>query len=296
MRRSILHDLLERSVQRPGGRVLTWVEHGDPAGKPILYFHGTPGCAAEAVVVAKAADQHGARIVAINRPGLAGSSFQADRTVLDWPEEAAAVADAIGVEHLPVLGYSGGGPYALACGAMRPDRFPLLGVVAGAGPYEGRTSLARMSVSDRGMTLLALHAPPLGRVALRAVGLGASIAPGLGVRSWMSELPPADQRVLQNAEIPARDALFFVVDAMRHGAHGALQDYRLLSRPWGFDAGAIGVAVRWWHGCDDETVPFAEVEALTASIPDVTVNHVSDAGHLLLSTVADDIMSSLLTP
>jgi pimeloyl-ACP methyl ester carboxylesterase len=294
MRRSVLHDLLERSVQRPDGRELSWVEHGDPIGTPILYCHGTPGCAAEAIALARAADDHGARIIAINRPGFAGSTFDPDRTLLGWPDEAVAVADEIGVDQLPVLGYSGGGPYALVCGAMRPDRFPLIGVASGAGPYLGRTSLNRMSPSDRGMTMLALYAPPLGRAALRAVGISASVAPGIGMRSWMTELPEADRRVLENADIPARDAMFFLVDAMRHGAHGPLLDYRLLSMPWGFDPADVAVPVRWWHGNDDRTVPFAEVEALTDSIPDITVSRIPDAGHLLLASAADDVVSGLV--
>lgn len=294
MRRSVLHDLLERSVRRPDGRELSWVEHGDLTGTPILYCHGTPGCGAEAITLARAADAHGARIIAVNRPGFAGSSFEPGRTMLGWPEEAVAVADEIGVERLAVFGYSGGGPYALVCGAMRPDRFPLVGVAAGAGPYQGRTSLHQMSPSDRGMTMLALYAPPIGRAALRAVGLSAAIAPGLGVRSWMTELPEADRRVLENADIPARDAMFFIVDAMRHGARGALDDYRLLSVPWGFSPSDIAVPVRWWHGTDDQTVPLAEVEAMIATIPDVTVSRIPDAGHLLLAAAAGDIVSGLL--
>jgi pimeloyl-ACP methyl ester carboxylesterase len=294
MRRSVLHGLAERSVPRPDGRRLTWVEQGDPAGTPILYFHGTPGCGAEAVALAEAANGRGARIVAINRPGFAGSTFQPGRTMTEWPDEAAAVADAIDADQVAVLGYSGGGPYALVCGALRPDRFPLVGVVAGAGPYQGRASLARMSPSDRTMTRLALHAPVLGRIALRAMASGAAIAPGIGLRSWMRELPEADQRVLQDAEIPERDAMFFIVDAMRHGAHGALHDYRLLSVPWGFDLGAVGVPVRWWHGIDDQTVPFAEVEPATRRIPNVTLSCVPDAGHLLIAAIADQIVSSLV--
>ncbi|MBA3907969.1 MAG: alpha/beta hydrolase [Pseudonocardiales bacterium] len=261
---------------------------------PILYCHGAPGCGAEAITLAKAAAEHGARILAVNRPGFAGSSLQTGRTMLDWPDDAVAVADEVGVGALPVFGYSGGGPYALVCGVMRPDRFPLVGVAAGAGPYQGRTSLHRMSPSDRRMTLLALHAPRLGRAVLRAVGLGTAMSPGIALRSWMIELPDADRRVLEDAEIPARDAMFFMVDAMRHGVQGALLDYRLLSLPWGFEPGDITVPVRWWHGTDDQAVPFAEVEGVIQSLADATLCLVPDAGHLLLGAHADDIVTSLV--
>ncbi len=294
MRRSILHDLLERSIERPGGRQLTWVEHGDPDGVPILYCHGTPGCGGEAIALAPAASEHGARILAVDRPGFAGSTFQPARNLLNWPAEATAVADAIGVDQLPVLGYSGGGPYALVCGAQEPERFPLIGVAAGAGPYRGSASLAFMSSSERNLTRLVLHAPPLGRAALRALSVGASVAPGIGLRSWMAELPEADRRVLQNAELPARDAMFFFVDSMRHGARGALHDYRLLSTPWGFNPEDVHVPVRWWHGLDDQTVPAEEAHATTANLPIVTATFVPDTGHLLLPALAVDIVSALV--
>ena len=124
-------------------------------------------------MLARSADEHGAQIIAVNRPGFAGSSFQPGRTMLDWPDDAVAVADEIGVDQLPVLGYSGGGPYALVCGALRPDRFPQVGVAAGAGPYQG-THVAAAHESERPWHDHARPAParPLGRVALRAYGHG----------------------------------------------------------------------------------------------------------------------------
>ena len=44
----------------------------------------------------------------------------------------AAVADALGIDRFAVLGHSGGGPHALACGALLPDR--VLAVVSVSAP------------------------------------------------------------------------------------------------------------------------------------------------------------------
>ncbi len=65
-------------------------------------------------------------------PGYGGSSPQPGRTVASVAADVAAVADALGIDRFAVMGHSGGGPHALACGALLPDR--VLAVVAASGP------------------------------------------------------------------------------------------------------------------------------------------------------------------
>src|ERR1035441_9578699 len=51
-----------------------------------------------------------------------------------WTSAAAdvsSIADALGIDRFAVMGYSGGGPHALACAALLPER--VLGVVCVAG-------------------------------------------------------------------------------------------------------------------------------------------------------------------
>jgi pimeloyl-ACP methyl ester carboxylesterase len=45
--------------------------------------------------------------------------------------DVSSVADALGIDRFAVMGHSGGGPHALACGALLPER--VLGVVSVAG-------------------------------------------------------------------------------------------------------------------------------------------------------------------
>jgi pimeloyl-ACP methyl ester carboxylesterase len=71
------------------------------------------------------------RVVSTDRPGYGGSSPQAGRGLADWPAHVAALADHLGVERFAVLGASSGGPYAVACAALLPDRVASAGVVCG---------------------------------------------------------------------------------------------------------------------------------------------------------------------
>ena len=105
------------------GRALGYAEYGDPGGIPGFYFHGHPGSRLEAQLADQAAVETGIRIIALDRPGYGRSDFQPGRRILDWPSDAAEVADQLGIGAVPVLGASGGGPYALACGYVLPERF-----------------------------------------------------------------------------------------------------------------------------------------------------------------------------
>ena len=60
----------EASVLRlPDGRELAYLEWGDPAGYPAFYFHGTPSSRLEGAFADGAAQRHGFRLIAIDRPG-----------------------------------------------------------------------------------------------------------------------------------------------------------------------------------------------------------------------------------
>ena len=71
-------------------------------------------------------------MVGHDRPGYGGSTPQPGRTVGAAAGDVAAVADSLGIERFAVLGHSGGGPHALACGALLGDR--VLAVVSASGP------------------------------------------------------------------------------------------------------------------------------------------------------------------
>ncbi|NLT07691.1 MAG: alpha/beta hydrolase, partial [Solirubrobacterales bacterium] len=86
-----------RSLRLPDGRRLDRLELGDPAGRPLLYCHGGFSAASDAVHLDGLGRELGVRVVAPDRPGVAGSARQPGRRLLDWPADAAALADALGI-------------------------------------------------------------------------------------------------------------------------------------------------------------------------------------------------------
>ena len=118
------------------GRTLTFEQWGDPEGFPVLCLHGTPGSRFsrhhdEGVYAAA-----GARVVTYDRPGYGGSMRHRGRDVVDCVEDVVALADALGLERFAVIGYSGGGPHALAVAARLPDRVTRAACDVGVAPYD----------------------------------------------------------------------------------------------------------------------------------------------------------------
>ena len=88
---------------------------------PVFLCHGTPSSRLN-----RPDDEStralGVRLIAIDRPGCGLSDFLPGRTLLDWPTDLAAVADALGIGRFAVVGFSGGGPYVAASAFALPDR------------------------------------------------------------------------------------------------------------------------------------------------------------------------------
>jgi pimeloyl-ACP methyl ester carboxylesterase len=102
-------------IRLRNGRSLSYATYGDPHGKPVLLAHRTAGSRLERHPDDAIARSLGARLIVPDRPGYGLSTFQRGRTLLEWPEDVVALADALGIERFALLGLGGGGPYALAC-------------------------------------------------------------------------------------------------------------------------------------------------------------------------------------
>ena len=123
--------------------------------------------------------------------------------VADWATDAAHVADALGAERLAVVGLSGGGPYALACGAAAPlaGRVAAVGVLGGVVPSVGPDAAATgaIDLARQFAPLSALRRPlPVG-----VTGLLLPVVPfcHFACRAYASITPEGDQRVLHDPEM-----------------------------------------------------------------------------------------------
>lgn len=111
-----------RTIMRPDGRTVSYLELGEPTGRPLIHFHGTGFSALEALTGARAARDAGIRLIAFDRPGFGGSTAFPGRDLATVAFDSLALADHLGIEGFDVSGFSGGVPHALAAAALAGSR------------------------------------------------------------------------------------------------------------------------------------------------------------------------------
>jgi pimeloyl-ACP methyl ester carboxylesterase len=280
------------SVTLPDGRVLAFEEYGDPAGFPVLSFHGGLSSRLDAAPAHEAAGAMGVRLLSPDRPGMGLSTFQPGRRLTDWPADVEHLAGALALDRFAVMGWSAGGPYAAVCAAKLGTRVTAAALLSSSVPLDLYGTTRGLAVEDRALLLLARHAPRLASTVMKVSIVNASNARLL--RAAMRAFPPADQTILTQWG-PPDHALAFVREAMRQGTEGCVLDYKIFGDPWGFSLEEIRVPVQIWEGSDDQTGPPDYREFLRRHIPHATVTVVPGEGHLsLLPNQAPSIFAALL--
>ncbi len=126
------------SVARPDGRQVRYFDTGGSDDAPVLvWHHGTPQTGAVIEPIASEAASRGLRVVSCARPGYPGSDASAGRSVAVAAADVLAVLDELGIDRFATMGASGGGPHALACAALAPQRATAAVTFAGIAPYWG---------------------------------------------------------------------------------------------------------------------------------------------------------------
>jgi pimeloyl-ACP methyl ester carboxylesterase len=209
--------------------------------------------------------------------------------------------DALGVDRFFTGGGSGGGPHALACAALVPERVLAAVSVAGVTPYgaPGTDFLAGMGRENVEEFGAALEGPEAlkGWMDEHAAELGQAGSPDDLIAAMGDLVSEVDRASLTGAF-----GAFLVEDwhiALRNGYWGWFDDDLAFTRDWGFDPTAIAVPVAVWQGRQDRFVPFAHGEWLAEHVPRARVHLYEEHGHLSLAIasfgeILDDLMEMAL--
>jgi len=253
-------------------RRLAVEECGAPGGKPVFYLHGTPGSRLGPRPRAIVLHQLGIRLIVFDRPGYGESDRHPGRVVADAAADVAAIADELGLDQFAVVGRSGGGPHALACAALLPDRTTRVAALVALAPsgadgldwYSGMTpgNVAEFSTARRGRNAVAE------RLMLAAERIRAD--PRRMIAALYADLTEADRRVVADAGI-RRMLVSNFAEAFHRSADGWIDDVMALTSPWGFDLGEITQPTLVWHGAQDRFIPPGHAAWLGARIPGALV-------------------------
>jgi pimeloyl-ACP methyl ester carboxylesterase len=272
---------IEHRIPTRDGRVLAVAEWGDPDGIGVFSLHGTPGGRISYWMDPGIYARFGLRRLTVDRPGYGDSARQPGRTVVDIVADIEAIADQLGIGQFAVTGGSGGGPHALACAALLPDRVIRCLADVSIAPYgvDGVDFLAGMTQGNVDEFNAALAGEDVLRALLereRSTTLDRLANGNSNFLGDSYEMAEADQ--LQMAKHLDRIA-HHMIDCLRPGVDGWIDDDIAFTKPWGFDVGDIRVPVYLGYGRADTLVPAAHGDWLAAHIPGAEV-HVTDVGHL----------------
>jgi pimeloyl-ACP methyl ester carboxylesterase len=284
------------TITLPDGRALEVEVTGPDDGPVILFHHGTPGASRQFRGMADEAHSRGHRLVTWSRAGYGASSRRPGRSVADEVDDVRAVLDHAGAEDCVVAGWSGGGPHALACGALMADRVRGVLCIAGVAPYaaEGLTFLEGMGQENHDEFGAALEGEEALRTYLEAARPELLEVTGDQISEQLATLlPPVDQESLTG------EFGDFLAHEFRQSVSvsidGWLDDDLAFTRPWGFELGDISVPTYLWQGSEDLMVPFAHGGWLAERIPGVTAHLEQGEGHMSIGIGAMGRMLDELT-
>ena len=247
---------MDLTINLPDGRLLGVWAGGDPGGVPVIYFHGTPSSRLLAGSGDDAAVRQGVRLIAANRPGY-GSAPDAPSSLSSVAEDTLALADVLGLDRFAVLGVSGGGPYALACGAFAPERVAAVGVAAGVGPWR-LIDPPGTNPEDRA----ALELADAGDVAAALTAFRTSAAE---IFASMIELDDEEMMDEFTRHVPEQERAIFTPQMRTLWAadlrealtsyDGYARDNLVWGGDWDLDLAAVSSPTWLWYGDEDRLVP-----------------------------------------
>ncbi|MGB3753852.1 MAG: alpha/beta fold hydrolase [Parerythrobacter sp.] len=152
------------------GSAIAWEEHGDPDGKPVLYFHTFFEGALLTSVQDAAAKAAGLRIIAPWRPywGETSGHGEGFDLVYDFADRLQVLLDRLGIDKCALLGATAGAPFALGAAQRFGARAAGLVLAGPVLPYRTWAELNRLAPGYRRPMKLARLAPAFARMWIRA--------------------------------------------------------------------------------------------------------------------------------
>lgn len=286
---------LEGNVAVGDGRRMSFAEYGSRTGPAIVWMHGTPGARRQIPLEARAyAEEHGLRIIGIDRPGIGSSTPHLYERLGDWTDDLEVLLDALAIDTVRLIGLSGGGPYVLAAGARLSSRVHAVGVLGGVAPTTGPDAAAGgiIQLAVALAPVLRTARVPMGVALTQAIRLARPVA-GPGLDLYAAVQPAGDKNLLGRPEFKAM-FLDDLLNGSRFQTSAPIHDLILFTRDWGFSLSEVTVPVRWWHGDADHIVPFRHGQHVVDRLPDATMSVIDGESHLGGLGIAEDVISTLM--
>jgi pimeloyl-ACP methyl ester carboxylesterase len=284
----------EEQIQLADGRTLEVATMGDPKGTTVFFHHGTPGTTRTMKSLEGLSEFGDFFLVTTSRPGYGQSSRHEGRFIGSVIGDVKAALDHFGRDEYVALGWSGGGPHALASAAL-DARCRAAVTLASVAPADADFDWTEgMGPENLEEYALALEGGPAYEELMSATGdfLGTATKDNI-VEMMGGLLSEPDRQAIADDE--ARE-LF--VAGMRYGFvngwRGYFDDNVAMMAPWGFEVSDIAIPVHLFYGDDDLMVPEPHGKWLAAHVANARVTHHPEEGHIsIFSNHLDEVASAL---
>lgn len=284
-----------RQAQLQDGRRLGFAQFGDADGEAIIFFHDLWGNRNLRHPDDSILANLGIRLIGVDRPGYGMSTRKSGRSLMDVVDDVMLLSKALKLERFCVLGFSAGGPYALACAYRFPQIVTRCAVVAPLPPMDHEQGFRALHPFYGRLFQLAGGNESFFRLLMRGFfWFDGQRGPDQFIKELGGLLSNADQAVLSNINLfnSRRD----IWGEIRSGGSDKLADELVtLTKPWGFRLQSISVPVDIWWGEADIFCAPGVGQRMAAMIPKSHFRLEPQAGHLMLFSHWQAILQTLVT-
>jgi pimeloyl-ACP methyl ester carboxylesterase len=276
--------MIERSALElaDGRRLDVYLADGD--GTPVVYHHGTPSSGIPPDGWPDAFAERGLRYIAWSRPGYGDSTRNEGRDVASVARDVAEVLDKLGIDRAYTIGWSGGGPHAMATAALLGERIRGGASIAGVAPYPAPgidwfEGMGPENIEEFGASLEGAEA--LIAFKERAYPIWSKVSAADVAQAFGELIDHVDRGSLTGSF--AENMAETMREALRNGYWGWFDDDMAFARGWGFDLGSMSVPFHVWQGSHDKMVPYAHGQWLAEHVGSACVHLHPEEGHLTLA-------------
>jgi pimeloyl-ACP methyl ester carboxylesterase len=284
-----------RTLPFDGGEIEYLVDGPEDARDLLLFHLGTPCAAVPFDGLSRAAAAAGMRTAIYSRPGYGRSTRREGRRIADEAAISAALAGHLGHDRFFTAGWSGGGPVALACAALVPDRVRGCMTLGSIAPWHEAGGISQFGFApddqreweQLGSETASEMIPDFQAVAAKGQERTAETF-AQSPRSNDVDRAALGQDGLGEAIASSMRRAFLT------GWHGHYDDNVAEATPWGFRVADIQVPVVVRHGDGDRWVGIEHGRWLARTIPGARGIFPPGGGHSSIMVPFEDIVRELV--
>jgi pimeloyl-ACP methyl ester carboxylesterase len=266
-------------IKKSNNKIIEILDNEVQSDKAIIFHHGTPGDASFWQPWLDTAATFGMRAISYSRAGYGRSSRNLGRTVFSNNTDISEILDSLKISCFISIGWSGGGPHALAttCDYRNFGAICLAGVGAyGAADLNFLEGMGQENHDEFGAALLGEKS--ITDWLMEFASNLQSITGAEVLEAFGSLIGKADKAVLQDGY--ADEMAQVMRKGLALGFTGWVDDDLAFVKEWGFKLSAISKPVFLWQGDDDLMVPHAHSLWLEKNIPTAVLRSIPAQGHI----------------